>query len=105
MTPADRPRFALLIAALVLPFRQDITEMLIEGYWLGLDDLPLADVERAVKRAARESKWMPSVAELRELAGAKRRPRWLSWLMGTGDVRALPPADHRTPRQRGWPER
>jgi hypothetical protein len=39
------------------------------GYQMGLEGLPLEDIERAVARALRERKFMPKPSELRELAG------------------------------------
>jgi hypothetical protein len=65
----DGDGFRLAIACMAATFRQEATEALYLGYWYGLEDLTLDAVRRAVTRALRECKWLPSVAELRELAG------------------------------------
>lgn len=72
MTNDEKPKFVLAIEALAASFRAEVTEAMFEGYWLALDDLDLNAVGRAVKRAMRECKFMPSARELRELAGELR---------------------------------
>lgn len=69
MTGADKQTFATLIHALASAFRVEATTALMQGYWLGLEDLAFEDVERAVGQALRSSQRMPAPAELRELAG------------------------------------
>lgn len=69
MTDADRPKFAEAVAALAATFGRECDEVAFRGYWMGLDDLALDDVLRACKRALRERERMPTVAELRKLAG------------------------------------
>ena len=64
-----RRRFGTAIAAMAATFRQEATRALVKGYELGLEDLPIASIEQAVARALRQCKFMPSAAELRELAG------------------------------------
>jgi len=70
MTNEERPRFVMALQALAAGFNREFTDALCESYWLALDDLPFAAVATAIKRAIRESKFMPSGRELRELAGA-----------------------------------
>ncbi|KKN29886.1 hypothetical protein LCGC14_0839640 [marine sediment metagenome] len=65
----EEPDFTEVIAALAATFRQEATQAVYLGYWMGLRDLALEDVKRAAIRAMRTSKFMPAVAELRELAG------------------------------------
>ena len=65
----EEPAFTQVIAALAATFRQEATQAVYLGYWMGLRDLTLEDVKRAAVRAMRTSKFMPAVAELRELAG------------------------------------
>lgn len=69
MNPNDAQRFARAIAAMAASFRQEATDALFEGYRLGLEGVPVDAIERAVKRALQGCKFMPSAAELRELAG------------------------------------
>ena len=69
MQSMDRGEFLQVIAALAATFRQEASEALIEGYWLGLEDLDVRAVKGAAVQAMRTSKFMPAVAELRELAG------------------------------------
>jgi len=73
--------FAILIAGIAATFRQEPTEPLLEAYWLGLQDLPFRAVKAAASRALRQCRFLPSVAELRELAGeAKPEDRaLLAW--------------------------
>lgn len=65
----DRLRFVECMNALAAVFNRQIDEALYTGYQLGLSDLAVSDVERAVRRAIRECKFMPTVVELRELSG------------------------------------
>jgi hypothetical protein len=72
MLESDRAAFVVAIEALAATLRQETSQALFTGYWLGLKDLPLANVQAAVARALRQCKFMPSVSELRELAGEMR---------------------------------
>lgn len=72
MKSEDRPRFLVAITALASQYRQESTEALLSGYWLGLEDLPIESVERAVVAGIRTCKFMPVASELRELAGDSR---------------------------------
>ena len=65
----DRVQFVKLITALARAFNRDADEATFTGYELGLSDVPLDRLQQAVVRAIRERKFMPTVAELRELAG------------------------------------
>lgn len=69
MRDSDRKDFCLAIAAMAATYRQEATKALYEGYWQGLKDLLLEAVRHAVRRGLRKSKFLPTVAELRELAG------------------------------------
>jgi len=50
-------------------FRQPLTEAALEAYLIGLDELSQEQVGMVAKRAIRESKFMPSAAELLAFAG------------------------------------
>jgi hypothetical protein len=69
LTEKDRQDFAIVIAALSETFGRDASEATVYGYWLGLNDLPIDSVKDAASRALRSCKFMPTPAELRELAG------------------------------------
>lgn len=69
MQTADRPRFARLLGAVAEAFRRDVTEALVEGYWLALRDLPIAAVERGAEMCLRECQFMPAPVEIRERSG------------------------------------
>lgn len=69
MINEDREQFSLLIEALASAFSIDASAGLVLGYWMGLKDMALADIEGAIDRALRECKFMPKPVELRALAG------------------------------------
>ena len=69
MTGQDRPAFVMTIEAMAASFRVAPSEALLEGYWLGLSDLTLADVQRAVAGAIRDSQHMPRPVEIRRSCG------------------------------------
>ena len=61
-------QFATAISALLETMGQEATEARLNGYWLGLGDLELSQVEAAVAVAIRTNKRLASPAEIRELA-------------------------------------
>jgi len=69
MIEKDRELFAKLISGLALTFGRDISDVLLFGYWIGLNDLPYSQVESAVAKAMKQCRFMPTVFDLRELAG------------------------------------
>lgn len=62
-------KLAIIVGALCEAFRQKSTPATIMAYEWGLEGLTLEAIERAARQAMRQSKFMPSPAELRELAG------------------------------------
>lgn len=50
-------------------FNRELDEAGLTGYMMGMEDIPVSCIRTAVSRAIREQKFMPSVAELRRLAG------------------------------------
>lgn len=72
MQTEHKEEFATAIRALAAAFRVEVTEPLLMGYWLALDDLDLSAVQNAVRRALRECRFMSSANELRQLAGEMR---------------------------------
>lgn len=69
MIESDRENFLLLIESLAAAFGVSVEPALLEGYWLGLDDLPIEALASAVRLAIRQSERMPRPRELRSLAG------------------------------------
>lgn len=59
----------MAINILAAVFGKAISPAMLQGYALGLDGLSAEALERAVKRAIKECRFMPSPAELRDLAG------------------------------------
>lgn len=66
---SDRGSFAVCIGAMLETFGIEATDPILHGYWMGLNDLNLHDVELSVAKAIRYRKSLPKPVELRELAG------------------------------------
>jgi hypothetical protein len=66
---AKKREVATLVAALAEAFGREASPATHLGYWLGLQDLPIEAIRLAVSSALRRCKFMPSPAELREMAG------------------------------------
>lgn len=69
----ERGELARLLAVLAAAYRQEITKTQAIAYEMGLEDVDPAALAGAVKRAVREEQFLPSVARLRELAGAGKQ--------------------------------
>ena len=61
--------FTNLINALASTFGAERDEALFLGYWMGLHDIPISDLEKGIQRGIRESTFMPKPAEIRQLCG------------------------------------
>ena len=72
MIDSDRTRFAVVFNGLAATFSKEPSKPMLDGYWLGLADLPLEAVEGACQRAIGTCKFMPVPVELRELAGVMK---------------------------------
>jgi hypothetical protein len=59
----------VLLRALFETFGITPTAGQIMGYRMALDDVPMSDIERGIRKAMRDSKFMPKPVELRELSG------------------------------------
>lgn len=70
MNDTDRRRFAASLAALAETLGGAVGEITAEGYWRGLEDLSIEEVEAACLAAMKTCRFMPKPVELRELAGA-----------------------------------
>jgi hypothetical protein len=70
MNEPDRTkRLAIVVGVLAEAYRREITDVTIKAYEMGLQGVPIADIERAAQRAVETCKFMPVPSELRELAG------------------------------------
>lgn len=69
MFDSDLERFAGIIGALARTFDREADEALLLGYKMGLDDLPIEDIEKAVATAMRTCDHLPAVIVLRKLTG------------------------------------
>ncbi len=69
MNMTDRSELLQQVAALAANFNREADDAMFLAFECGLSDLPVADVKQAIGRAIRECKFMPTVAELRGLAG------------------------------------
>lgn len=68
--PEDRQAFREAIQTLCAVYNVEPSLPLLSGYWMGLQDLPLTDVQMAVGRALRQGgEFMPKPATLREMSG------------------------------------
>lgn len=65
----NKQTFASTLAVLASTFRQQMEPQAIDGYWLALEDLTEDEFRAVAKRALRESKFMPTPAELLAFAG------------------------------------
>jgi hypothetical protein len=72
MDNKDRVEFTEVIRAMAAAFNKDASKAFLTGYWMGLSDLSLSALKVAATAALNGSKFMPSPAELRELAGEVR---------------------------------
>lgn len=76
MNDTDRQAFAECISALAVVYGKQADKAFLLGYWMFLEDVPIEDVRAAAMKAGRTLRFMPTAAELRELAGvssAKQR--------------------------------
>lgn len=71
MDDSQKVEFGTAIGAMCAAFGTEASKALLLGYWMGLSDMSLADVQRAVARSMRECQHLPRPVELRRLAGEK----------------------------------
>jgi hypothetical protein len=89
MVDSDKPAFAAAIGAMLETFGQQATKPILHGYWLGMQDLPLEAVQRAVAVAITQSERTPRPVDLRRLAGEQTAEQRA--IAAWGDVqRAVP---------------
>lgn len=67
MTDGDKQRFSVAITAVLETFGQEATKPMLMGYWLGLRDCEIDELELAVAKAIQDCSKRPMPAELREI--------------------------------------
>ncbi len=67
--PDDSARFLVAVSALAAAFGREVDRAFLAAFELGLKDLPIEAIERAVESCIVNVRFMPTVAELRERAG------------------------------------
>lgn len=70
MELADKEQFVRNLTGLLESFQRTASEATFRGYWIGLSDLDIGPVVAGIQRSIRESRLMPSPAELRVFCGA-----------------------------------
>lgn len=70
---APSKSFAAMMAMLSEMFGRQVTDVLVEGYWIALQDLTEDELQTATQRALAECKFMPAPAEIRELSGRRQK--------------------------------
>lgn len=68
MDDNEKPKFSLAVTAMIVGLGREATAPMLLGYWIGLRDLTLQQVESAVAKAMQTATRLPVPAELRELA-------------------------------------
>ncbi len=59
------------VTMLASTLRHEVTPPMLEGYFMALEDLTVAQLKQAVKAALKRCRFMPSPVELREFAGRR----------------------------------
>lgn len=68
---AEKIELTNLLQALAAPFRVECDVALYFGYLMALEGLSIESIRRAIRRACLECRFMPTGAELRNLAGVE----------------------------------
>lgn len=94
MTNSDRPRFSQLVLAMAATFSKPADSAMLLGYWIGLEDLPVDQIETAIVRCMRSSEYLPTVAQIRsavagpaaspKLRAASQWPNAVAWARHSG---------------------
>lgn len=80
MHSQDNERFAATLAALAETFGRSPSPATIQGYWLALEDLTLAEVQAGIRSALRTCEYMPPPATIRRLAAPPAGPPLKPWV-------------------------
>lgn len=68
MTASDRRKFREIIIRLLAPFGRAVDAVGLDGWWLALQDLSIAQVDDAAVSLLRESRYPPTPADIRSAA-------------------------------------
>lgn len=83
MTDTERPQFVQCLHVLSEAFKEPMSPLRVDGYWLGLSDLTLEQVKTACAHAIRGAQFFPRPVELREFVlgnpGDRAELGWLAW--------------------------
>jgi len=60
-----REKFGVVLQTLAETFNRQITPLMLEGYWMGLQDLPETEIAAAARLALRACRFMPTPADIR----------------------------------------
>jgi hypothetical protein len=89
MTNSDRKQFAQLCALMSQAFDKEMSVLLTDIYFDSLKDFTIGQVESAIRQAIKSRKFMPRVAELRELIEGNPADRgasaWAAFLEAAAD--------------------
>jgi len=81
MEASDKIAFREIVESLFSAFDKEATKQLFLAYWWGLQDMQLADIQRAAVLAMQRCKFMPKPVELRELVeGSSEARAELAWM-------------------------
>lgn len=69
MLTSDEAEFERLINVLAVQFNVEASPTLVSVYWMGLDDITIEDLRRAVRTLLKSSRFMPKVVDIREATG------------------------------------
>ncbi len=90
MTRSDMPRLARVLAVLGDTFNETVSDIRAEGYFMGLNDLTIEQVEAGARQALKQSKFFPRPAEIRQFAvGSAEDVAEMAWLELLGEVRRV----------------
>ena len=69
MNETDKDKFEKCIKALFAAFNQECTLASLSGYWMGLSDLSIEQIQKAVAIAIRSTRFVAKPYELRDMLG------------------------------------
>src|SRR5438874_1621180 len=87
MTNTDREQFTKWLFLLAEGFKEPMSELRLEAYWMALEhEISIVQMGDAVREALRSSKFFPRPAELREYIQGNPKQlaeaAWIAWREG-----------------------